>query len=371
MLNYWLALSVLGGIGLTGKHKLLKTFGSPDKVFEENIRKVDFPRIRGDIDLAAQKNVCLESAENIIDKCEKEKAKIICFDDEDYPRLLKNIGASAPLVIYCKGSSEVLSEKNVVIVGTREPNVNGQKDARLLSSQLAQNGFVIVSGLARGVDTIAHNSALEAGGKTVSVMATGIDMVTPTQNIELAKRIVDNGGAVITEQHPGKMPYAPNFAQRDRIISGLSQCTIVVSAPEKSGALITADFAERQGRKVFVVPGTISDEKYKGSNRLLLKKIVDPALTIEGILAYINGTKNVEQISIFDVPQKVLAPVPNKRTDYTEEQETLLSFLSAQPIGIETLSERSGISIDKLYGILFELEIEGIVLRTAQEEYYC
>ena len=366
MLNYWLALSVLEGIGLVTKHKLLNIFGTPDRIFEEKIKKADFPRIKEDIDLRTVKSDYLKTAEIIIGQCKEKNAEIICFDDENYPKLLRETGFTAPLILYCKGNGKILCEKSAAIVGTREPNGNGRKDTRVISSGLAQNGFVIVSGLARGVDTIAHNSTLEAGGKTIAVMATGIDRISPAQNTELARMITEKGGALITERRPGEMPHAPNFVQRNRIISGLSQCSIIVSAPEKSGALITADFAQRQNRKVFVVPGTISDEKYKGSNKLLLKKIIDPALTIDGILCYINGTKKPEQIGIFDIA----IPQNGKKIDLPKPQENLLSFFGKEPVSLEELSQKSGIDTVELYGALLDLELEGIIYKTAQDKYF-
>ncbi|MDR0304974.1 MAG: DNA-protecting protein DprA, partial [Chitinispirillales bacterium] len=234
MLDYWLALSVANKIGLSTKHKLLRYFGSPVKIFEEKIRKIDFSGIKEDIDLKAAKDKYLKTAQIIMKRCEDENAEIICFDDENYPKLLKETNAP-PLILYCKGDKKILSQRSVAIVGTREPNSNGKKDTEMISSGLTKSGFVIASGLARGVDTVAHDSVVNAGGKTIAVMATGINKIYPVQNIELAKRITGGGGALITEQRPDEMPFAPNFAQRNRIISGISECTIIVSAPEKSG----------------------------------------------------------------------------------------------------------------------------------------
>ena len=364
---YHIALSLVEGIGLASKHKLLQTFGTPENIFEQKISKKDFLRMKNDIDFAKIRDNCLKSAERIIGFCERENVKVLSIADEKYPALLKKIN-QAPLILYCKGNAEILSERGVAIVGTREPNANGEADTLEISTGLAQAGFVIVSGLARGVDTVAHNSALNVKGKTIAVMATGINEITPASNVNLANKIIDNGGAVITEQVPGKLAFAPNFVLRNRIISGLSECTIVISAPEKSGALRTAEFALQQGRKVLVALGYRSDEKYEGSNKLLLKKDISPALKINGIISYLNGTQEVEQLSIFDIQPKLPAAKPPVKT-CSQSEQNLLSFLSKTPTSLETLSQKSGIDLSELSEMLFDLELDGVVAQVAGN--YC
>ncbi|MCL1947263.1 MAG: DNA-processing protein DprA [Chitinivibrionia bacterium] len=365
---YWIALSVADGLGLASKHKLLQNFATPEKIFEQKISKENFSRMKNDVDFTKIKDNCLKSAEKIINFCKRENVAPLCFADEEYPAELKKIN-QAPLVLYCKGDTKILSERSVAIVGTREPSENGENDAKEISAGLAQNGFVIVSGLAKGVDTFAHNGALSVSGKTVAVMATGINEITPALNIKLARRIIENGGAIITEQVPGKLAFAPNFVMRNRIISGLSECTIIISAPEKSGALRTAEFAHQQGKKVLVAPGNRSDEKYCGSNNLLLKKDVAPALKISGIISYLNGTQEAEQIGIFDV---VSSPQPAKipQNNCSQQEKKLLSFLGKKPISLETLSQKSEISVGEITETLLDLELQGIVAQDFSGNYY-
>jgi DNA processing protein len=365
---YWLALSLVDGIGLATKHSLLKRFGTPEKIFGEKISKKEFPTLKGDVDLSNKRDFYLKSAERISAFCEKENVNVITFADEIYPKLLRGIN-QAPLLLYCKGNAEILSSRGVAIVGTREPNVNGEKDAGEIAYGLAQNGFVIVSGLARGVDSVAHNSALDANGTTIAVMATGINNITPGSNIELAKKIIEKNGAIITEQPPGKLAFAPNFVLRNRIIAGLSECSIVICAPEKSGALRTAEFARQQGKKILVSPGYRSDEKYDGSNRLLSEKNVVPALKLDEILSFLNGVQKIEQISIFDtvkpkenIRKHQISPLP-------QEQEALLSFLSKEPISLEKLSEKSGVDILQISEILFDMELNGTVVQDFSGNY--
>ena len=361
-MNYWIALSLVEGIGLFTTHQLLNTFGSPEKIFEEKISKNDFPRIKEDIDFTKIKDFYLKSAEKIIEQCENISTEIICFGSPNYPKLLKNIN-QAPLVLYCKGNSKILSKRGVAIVGSREPNANGEKDTKEIATGLSENGFVIVSGLARGIDTIAHTSALEMQKETIAVMATGINEITPIENTGLAKRIIENGGAVITEQIPDELAFAPNFVQRNRIISGLSECSIVISAPQRSGALHTAKFAEQQGRKIMAAPGARSDERYGGCNKLLLKSNVVPALEISGIISYINGTKKVEQIGMFDIPKV-------KPTNPQVFSSPIIQYLSKNPISLENLSLKSGIYTDELYEILFDLSFDGSIKQDMSGNYY-
>jgi DNA processing protein len=358
---YWIALSLVEGAGLVSKHKLLEIFGAPEKIFEQKISKFDFPRIKEDIDFKNIKDFYLKSAENIICQCEKSKAEIICFDDKYYPEQLKIING-APLLLYCKGDKKILSQKSVAIVGTREPNENGIKDTKEFSSGLTKGGFVISSGLARGVDSIAHHKSLENGGKTIAVMATGINEVTPVSNIGLAKQIIESGGAVITEQVPDKLAFAPNFVQRNRIIIGLAKCVVLTSAPEKSGALATVRFAEQQGKKIFVTPGRISENEYKGSNKLLLKENIDPALAVNDVLSFLNGTKKIEQLDMFYVPPKVSKP--------QVLANPIMQYLSKNPVSLENLSIKSGINTDELYETLFDLSFDGSIKQDISGNYY-
>ncbi|MDR0303779.1 MAG: DNA-processing protein DprA, partial [Chitinispirillales bacterium] len=154
--------------------------------------------------------------------------------------------------------------------------------------------------------------------------------------------------------------------QRNRIITGKTECTIIVTAPKKSSALITGDFAEKQGRKVLVVPGTISDEKYKGSNKLLLKKNVDPALALDGILCYLNGTKAVEQIGIFDIPKEI----PVKKIEVSQAEENVISLLGKERMSVQDLSEKCGADVGELCEILFDLELREIISQTADGKYF-
>ena len=198
------------------------------------------------------------------------KIEEISIESNEYPELLRNI-YEAPLRLYILGNKEILKQKNIAIVGTRNATEYGKKVALQFSKSLSESGINIVSGMALGIDTYAHKGCMlpNNSGKTIAVLGSGIDVIYPKQNRELAKQIIYSGGCIVTEYPIGTKPEKLNFPKRNRIISGLSKGVLVVEADEKSGALITADFAIEQGKEVFAIPGNIFDKTSKGTNNLI------------------------------------------------------------------------------------------------------
>ena len=198
------------------------------------------------------------------------KIEEIFIENNDYPQQLKNI-YDPPLKLYVLGNKQILQEKGIAIVGSRKATEYGKKVAFQFANQLAKKGINIISGLALGIDTYAHFGALQPQftGKTIAVLGSGLDEIYPKENIELAKQIIKLGGCIISEYPLGTKPQKLNFPQRNRIISGLSKGVLIVEASEKSGSLITADFALEQGRGVFAVPGNISSKTSIGTNNLI------------------------------------------------------------------------------------------------------
>mgnify|MGYP003300428085 CR=1 FL=1 len=194
----------------------------------------------------------------------------ILIQSEEYPKQLKNI-YDPPVKLYVLGNKQLLSQKGIAIVGTRKASEYGKKVALQFSKDLSQKGINIISGLALGIDTYAHLGTLQQNsiGKTIAVLGSGLDNLYPKQNIELAKKIIKSGGCLISEYPIGTKPERQNFPQRNRIISGLSKGVLVVEANEKSGALITTDFALEQGRDVFAVPGSVFSHISVGTNNLI------------------------------------------------------------------------------------------------------
>ena len=199
---------------------------------------------------------------------ERHKIKIISIQDKLYPTLLKTI-YGAPIVIYIRGDEKILNDPCLAIVGCRKASIYGKKVAKDFAYNLSKDGFTIVSGLAKGIDSCAHIGTIEARRKTIAVLGNGLDTIYPKENLKLSEKILEYGGAIISEYPLGTEPKKENFPARNRIISGLSNGILVVEAKEKSGTLITTDFALDQGRDVFVIPGNIDSENSFGTNELI------------------------------------------------------------------------------------------------------
>lgn len=208
--------------------------------------------------------------------------KIIYQAQKEYPKKLNNIFAS-PAKLYLVGDEKILNKPSIAIIGCREASDYGKKVAFNFAYELAQKGFVIISGLARGIDTYAHLGAVKANGKTIAVLGSGLKNIYPAENKSLCKEIVKKSGVVITEYEPHIKPVGVNFPARNRIISGLSNGVLVVEAKQKSGTLITVDYALEQGKDVFVIPGNITSTNSYGTNELM-KQGAKPVTNIQEII---------------------------------------------------------------------------------------
>lgn len=206
--------------------------------------------------------------------CAKERerketnVRIIKLGDKEYPQILLNI-YDPPKQLYVLGNEEILNGFGIAIVGSRNPTKYGEQTAKSLSYNLTKNDITVISGMAKGIDAAAHTGCLMGMGKTIAVLGSGFNHIYPKENIGLFKKILENGGAVITEYEPDMPPNAENFPKRNRIISGLSQGVVVVEARERSGSLITAELALEQGKEIFAVPGNISSQLSRGTNELI------------------------------------------------------------------------------------------------------
>ena len=291
--KYWIWLSLIKGLGCVRKNKLLKMYGTPERIYE--LSKSDLLKIDG-IGEETATNIIETKNEKILNyhiKYMKENnIDIIHICEKSYPQILKQI-YDAPVSLYIRGNKEILNGENVGIVGCRDCTDYGKKAAKYFGYNLSKEKSInIVSGLANGVDSYAHWGSVGANievkgdkncgkkysgcekqnidcGKTIAVLGNGLDMIYPKENIELANEIIRNGGAIISEYPCGTKPDKMNFPARNRIISGISQGIIVIEAKEKSGTLITVDFALEQGRDVFVVPGNINSMNSVGTNDLI------------------------------------------------------------------------------------------------------
>lgn len=348
----------MGSIRLT---RLLAVFGSPREIIRT--RGECLCRIPGIGEgIAAKiKGLTDRDIEREISAAGKSGLTILIRESPDYPQNLKNI-FDPPIVIYVKGCLCREDNYAVSIVGSRQASLYGLESAERFSRDLADLGFTVVSGMARGIDTRSHKAAIKAGGRTIAVMGSGFDHIYPAENKELSEEIAKNG-AVISEFPVGACPVRQNFPRRNRIISGLSLGVLVVEAARNSGALITADFALEQGRDVFALPGKVDSFNSRGTNGLIKQgaQLVCSAEDIAEELKLSLGCAG-------KVPKN--APVnnfPDARKDYPgicalSCAETLLyNIISTQPASIDDILERTGLGIPGLSPALLGLELKRMI----------
>lgn len=262
-------LSLVRELGIQQKKNLLQYFKTIKNLY--NAKEEELIKVYGIGNKLAK--ILQQSKEKYnIDKhiefMLKNNIDIISIEDKEYPRILRNI-YDAPIILYIIGNKEILNNFSIAIIGCRECSQYGKNVAKELAYNIAKQKINIVSGLAKGIDAIAHAGSILGGGKTIAILGNGLDTIYPAENILLAKEILKTGGAIISEYPLGEKPRKQNFPERNRIVSGISKGIIVVEAKEKSGTLITVDFALEQGRDVFVVPGNINQENSKGTNELI------------------------------------------------------------------------------------------------------
>jgi len=285
----------------------------------------------------------------------------IAIGDDDYPELLTQL-RDPPQLLYVKGNREALHLPALAIVGSRNPTDGGARNAFDFARHLAKCGFCIVSGLAQGIDAAAHRGALDAGAVTVAILGNGIDSIYPPSNRELAEEIIKKG-AVVSEYPPGTPPMRPYFPQRNRLISGLSLGTLVVEAARRSGSLITARLSSEQGREVFALPGSIHNPLARGCHALLRDgaKLVESADDIMAELAPL--VTHILQTSVESMHKQ--AARGNDDAEYVK----LRKSMGHDPIGIDELVSRSGLTIDEVSSMLLILELDGKIEKLSGGRY--
>lgn len=285
-----------------------------------------------------------------IELCQKKNYQMISFWDENYPELLKNI-PYPPLLLFVEGNIKSDCSRNISIVGTRKNTHYGKFVTENFVEYFVKNYVVIISGLAYGIDSIAHSTALQNKGITYAVVASGLDEVNPQISRKLADKIVAEGGAIITEYRLGTKSFQGYFPQRNRIISGLSRATIIIESAKKGGALITANFAFDQNREVYAVPGNINSERSKGTNLLIKNLKAQPALSPKSIL------EDLGILTFNKIEKTQVKKVTFKNMNY----ESVFNSIDSQPIHIDELVQTVNLDISELLVILLELEFDGLI----------
>jgi len=361
---YWLGLRRVRGVGPRIYRLLLERFGSPEKIFEageEEIAQAGIPRptarnIREFRDFApVEKELC---------ELPRINARVVKWSDPDYPVNLRHI-ADPPPYFFIRGAMAAADPKFVAVVGARAASDAGRRMAQRLGLELAAKGYSVVSGLARGIDSEAHQGALDGGGRTVAVMGNGIDIVYPPENRKLAEAIVEGGGAMMSELPVGTPPIAENFPARNRLISGLCLGVVIVEAAEKSGSLITARMAIEQDRQVFAVPGSPLNGRTRGSNRLLKDgaRLVDCVEDVVEELAPQLGEAVKRSARAGAGTSAGAAGVDqNALESEPSEVKTILGYLKeTDKLHVDSIIEGSGLNAQTVLKLLLELELRGLV----------
>ncbi len=349
----YIALNMLDQIGPVRTRKLISVLGSPEAILVADVDSIS--RIPGFGSELARS--IIEGRKSIDPAAEEKKAgrlgiRLVTFLDDDYPAALKEIH-DPPLVLYVKGSITKADQHCIAIVGTRHATHYGSSVADRLSYGLTKAGFTVVSGLARGIDTVAHQSALKAGGRTLAVLGGAIDKLYPPENRELAEKIAAQG-ALISEYSLGRQPDRKTFPYRNRIVAGMSMGIVVVEAGEKSGAVITAHAALEQGRHVFAVPGRIDSPASRGCHALIkqgakLVETIDDIVDELQLLIPRRIEKNADELK--KMPDIHLSP----------EEASIVTSLGGGGLHVDVLSRNCGLNAARLNSLLLGLEMKRVV----------
>jgi len=352
--RYWIGFNLIKGIGAVRVQALLRHFGDLEVAWRAapadlacaglSLKLIErVVQAREKIDL-----------EKVWAKIEAQGVKILTWEDETYPQRLKEIDQPPP-VLYIRGEYLPDDLFAVAIVGTRRVTAYGRQITEELSSFLAANGMTVISGLARGVDAIAHQTALKAGGRTIGVLGSGVDKIYPPEHRTLAEQMLERG-AIVSDYAPGTPPEASNFPPRNRIISGLSLAVVVVEAGETSGALITAEFAAEQGREIFAVPGSILAPQSKGTNKLIRNGAL-PLLSVNDLMQALDLTRVGEHKAV------------RKMIPADETEARLMGVLGDEPLHVDEIRNQTELPIEKVSAALALMELKGMVRQVGGMNY--
>jgi DNA processing protein len=350
-----LRLSAIPGVGANRLRALVTHFGSPTAALNATPR--DLVHAEG-IDKKLASTIAHfaggeDFAEEQLSLANKVNGRIVTLWHDEYPEYLRKI-YDPPPILFVLGTIEKNDKYAVAIVGTRRPSAYGRSVADRFAKELAEQGICIISGLARGIDTVAHSSSLKTGGRTIAVIGSSIDIIYPSENKSLAERIEENG-AVVSEFYMGTKPDPGNFPRRNRIVSGMSLGTLIIETAENGGAMITASTTLDQNRELFCIPGNITEKYSLGTNRLIRDGHAKLVQSVDDIIAELKHS--LRPILKFSQPQ-----TPATLTIF---EQKILDLLSSEPSHIDVVSERSGLSIPDTLVNLLSLEFKGIVRQLA------
>ena len=387
MLKYWLWLATRKGLGAHNAYLIARHFPSVEAAFYAG--REAYEQVHGLTAIEPLLDKDLTQPQSILRQCYEEKISILTMQDASYPKRLLTL-EDAPVVLYCKGTLPDLNGPVIGVVGTRKATVYGMTQARNFSYGLSSCGCIVVSGGAAGIDTEAIRGALLGGSPAVAVLGCGVDVDYPKYNGSLFRQLEQNG-CLLSEYPPKTPPYASNFPQRNRIISGLSVGVLVTEAPAKSGALITADHALEQGRDVFVLPANVGVDAYGGNLKLLREGAIPVTECWDILQEYVSQYPHVlkkreetvpeiePQIElqnepvekkVIDKPKgKVYIDLMDKMDNFSSEEQSLLRLLHSGPQHIDMLVEQTNMTAGSALASLTLLEVKGIVTRPSARMY--
>jgi len=361
--KYWIAFSAIESIDSLFIKRLYNYFGDIQKAYCADLHELK--NIEGLSVKKAERFVALRDKQNIdslYDGVIERDIQIITYENDKYPYMLRQI-ENPPAVLYVRGDLDSCNlEKTIAVVGSRRCSSNGKESLKRIISGLANTDLCIVSGLASGIDTTAHECAIESNLKTIGVIASGFDYIYPTSNKQLYEKIKDSFGAIITEYYPTFEPLKFRFPQRNRIVSGISYGTLVVEAALKSGALITANLTLDQGRELMCIPGLIFNPNTEGIYRLL-KNGATLVTESNDILSALNWTldnnQNNKQMTLFQTQDENL----------NEDEKTILKILEIEAKGFDAIQFETKFEVDRLLNSLTMLELKGIIKQQEGDRY--
>ncbi len=352
--RYWIGFTLVKGIGAVRFQRLLERFGDAESAWRAAPAELAGAGLS--LKLIERLVAVREKADlsRLWDQIQSKGIQVLTWLDEAYPQRLKEIEQPPP-VLYVRG--ELLPEDTwaVAIVGTRRVTPYGRQVTEEIASFLAANSVTVISGLARGVDALAHSAALKAGGRTLAVLGSGVDRIYPPENRAIAEKIFERG-AVLSDYAPGTPPESSNFPPRNRIISGLSMAVVVIEAGETSGALITAEFAAEQGREIFAVPGNILAPQSKGTNKLIQ----------QGALPLLSASDIMQALNLTRVGQHKAA---RKALPADDVEAKLLTAMGEEPLHVDEIRNQTGLPVEKVSATLVMMELKGMVRQVGNMHY--
>ncbi|MBI3406070.1 MAG: DNA-protecting protein DprA [Acidobacteria bacterium] len=354
----WLALALVPGLGARLTAKLLQRFGSPEEIFQASLTELEAQRLPAAVAQAIHSREAMSAAQKELAGVEHIGAKLLHWDEPQYPPLLRQTYDPPPL-LYIRGNSELLAKHAIAIVGTRKPSPYGTQMAERLARDLAERGLLIVSGLARGVDSCAHSGALEAkAGATVGILGCGIDIIYPKENKKLFARMEERG-CIVSEFPLGTSPHPENFPVRNRVIAGMSLGVVVVEGAQYSGSLITARLAMEAGREVYGVPGNATQPASFGPN-LLIKQGAKLATGWEDVIEELPTHIRAQLVPVVAASSELRQSLFEETLSPAEK--TLYGLLKPDAsVHVDELVENSGLSSSAVLASLFGMEMAGMI----------